>query len=67
MQVHAARARGKPYTIVFVGVNGVGKSTSLSKIAYWLLQNDIKAGPWRNRARALASCCVCLWVLHCAA
>ena len=44
VQVHAARAKGKPYTIVFVGVNGVGKSTSLSKVAYWLLQNDIKVG-----------------------
>jgi signal recognition particle receptor subunit alpha len=31
--------QGKPYSIVFVGVNGVGKSTSLSKISSWLLQN----------------------------
>ena len=45
-QVHAARARGKPYTIVFVGVNGVGKSTNLAKICYWLLQNDVKV--WRG-------------------
>ena len=43
-EVHAARARGKPYTIVFVGVNGVGKSTNLAKIAYWLLQNKVKVG-----------------------
>jgi len=43
-QVHAAKAKGKPYTIVFVGVNGVGKSTNLSKVAYWLLQNDITVG-----------------------
>lgn len=42
LQVHAAKARGKPYTIVFVGVNGVGKSTSLAKTAYWLLQNNMK-------------------------
>ncbi|KAK9799811.1 hypothetical protein WJX73_001989 [Symbiochloris irregularis] len=41
-EVHAARARGKPYTMVFVGVNGVGKSTNLAKIAYWLLQNKVK-------------------------
>ncbi|KFM28829.1 Signal recognition particle receptor subunit alpha [Auxenochlorella protothecoides] len=33
------RARGRPYTIVFVGVNGVGKSTNLAKVAYWLRQN----------------------------
>ena len=29
-------------TIVFVGVNGVGKSTNPSKVAYWLLQHDVK-------------------------
>ena len=34
--------RGKPYVIVFCGVNGVGKSTNLAKIAYWLGQHDIK-------------------------
>lgn len=28
-----------PFVITFVGVNGVGKSTSLSKIAFWLLQH----------------------------
>ncbi|CCW69268.1 unnamed protein product [Phytomonas sp. Hart1] len=33
-----AAARG-PYSIVFCGVNGVGKSTSLAKIAFWLQQN----------------------------
>ena len=33
--------RGRPYVIVFVGVNGVGKSTNLAKIAYWLLQNKM--------------------------
>ena len=27
-----ARRRGKPYTIVFCGVNGVGKSTNLAKV-----------------------------------
>ena len=31
-----AKARGVPYTIVFIGVNGVGKSTSLAKVAYYL-------------------------------
>jgi signal recognition particle receptor subunit alpha len=29
-----SRERGKPYVIVFVGVNGVGKSTTLAKVAY---------------------------------
>ncbi|GER39528.1 signal recognition particle receptor protein [Striga asiatica] len=36
--VHAAKEQGKPYVVVFVGVNGVGKSTNLAKVAYWLLQ-----------------------------
>jgi len=39
--VHAAKERGKPYVIVFVGVNGVGKSTNLAKVAYWLLQHNL--------------------------
>ena len=30
--IAAARAERRPYVIVFVGVNGVGKSTSLSKV-----------------------------------
>ena len=34
MQVKASQARKEPYVIVFVGVNGVGKSTSLSKVAF---------------------------------
>ncbi|CUG89797.1 signal recognition particle receptor, putative [Bodo saltans] len=37
--VAAAKQRKRPYSIVLCGVNGVGKSTSLSKIAYWLQQN----------------------------
>jgi len=31
-----------PYTITFVGVNGVGKSTNLSKVCFWLLQNNLR-------------------------
>jgi len=38
----ASKANNKPYVIVFVGVNGVGKSTSLAKVCSWLLQNDLK-------------------------
>lgn len=26
------QAKGRPYSIVFVGVNGVGKSTNLAKV-----------------------------------
>ncbi|KIJ17193.1 hypothetical protein PAXINDRAFT_162128 [Paxillus involutus ATCC 200175] len=31
-----------PYSIVFVGVNGVGKSTNLSKVCFWLIQNGLR-------------------------
>lgn len=32
----------RPYVIVMIGINGVGKSTSLAKIAYYLKSNNIK-------------------------
>ena len=32
----------RPYVISIVGVNGVGKSTNLSKLAFFLLQNDLR-------------------------
>ncbi|KAL8719144.1 MAG: hypothetical protein Q9225_003806 [Loekoesia sp. 1 TL-2023] len=32
----------RPYIISIVGVNGVGKSTSLSKLAFFLLQNNFR-------------------------
>jgi signal recognition particle receptor subunit alpha len=38
--IMAAREQHRPYVITFCGVNGVGKSTSLSKICFWLLQNN---------------------------
>lgn len=34
--------RNLPYVIVFCGVNGVGKSTNLAKIANWLISNKIR-------------------------
>ena len=40
--VRAAQGQGKPFSIVFVGVNGVGKSTNLAKVAYWLRQQRLK-------------------------
>lgn len=39
--VHTAKEQRKPYVVVFVGVNGVGKSTNLAKVAYWLLQHKV--------------------------
>ncbi|MCO5582981.1 hypothetical protein L7F22_036886 [Adiantum nelumboides] len=31
-----------PYSLCFVGVNGVGKSTNLAKVCFWLLQNKLR-------------------------
>ncbi|XP_030478910.1 uncharacterized protein LOC115695944 [Cannabis sativa] len=39
--VHAAKEQRRPYVVVFVGVNGVGKSTNLAKVAYWLQQHNV--------------------------
>jgi len=38
--IEEAKENSRPYIIVFCGVNGVGKSTNLAKIAYWLLENN---------------------------
>jgi signal recognition particle receptor subunit alpha len=40
-QISEKRKSKEPYSICFVGVNGVGKSTNLSKICFWLLQNGL--------------------------
>lgn len=37
-----AKSKDQPYTIVFCGVNGVGKSTNLAKITFWLNENGHK-------------------------
>lgn len=37
-----ANQQSRPYVISVVGVNGVGKSTNLSKICYFLLQNNYR-------------------------
>jgi len=41
-EILSNKQSGEPYSIVFVGINGVGKSTSLSKVCYYLKQNGIK-------------------------
>ena len=38
----SSSAKPRPYVISIVGVNGVGKSTNLSKIAFFLLQNNYR-------------------------
>lgn len=41
-EIQLVNQKNRPYSIVFVGVNGVGKSTSLSKVCAWLKQNGLK-------------------------
>lgn len=41
VQLVRAKKSG-PFTIVFVGVNGVGKSTNLSKVCFYLLQANLR-------------------------
>ncbi|XP_050442436.1 signal recognition particle receptor subunit alpha homolog [Adelges cooleyi] len=38
----AAKKNNKPYVISFCGVNGVGKSTNLAKICFWLIENNLR-------------------------
>jgi len=40
--IERAKQQYRPYSIVMVGVNGVGKSTSLSKVVYYLKQHGLK-------------------------
>merc|ERR1740131_516062 len=40
--VMEAKENKKPYVITFCGVNGVGKSTNLAKICFWLVENNFK-------------------------
>merc|ERR1711981_849855 len=37
-----AKANKRPYVITFCGVNGVGKSTNLAKICFWLVENKFR-------------------------
>ena len=37
-----AKQQHRPYVIVFMGVNGVGKSTNLSKVCFWALQRQLR-------------------------
>ena len=36
------RSMSKPYVMCFIGVNGVGKSTNLAKVAYLFKNNGFK-------------------------
>jgi len=37
-----AKRQGRPFVVSFCGVNGVGKSTNLAKICFWLIENDMR-------------------------
>lgn len=36
-----AKKNQQPYVMTFCGVNGVGKSTNLAKICFWLIENNL--------------------------
>lgn len=36
-----AKKNKRPYVMSFCGVNGVGKSTNLAKICFWLIENNL--------------------------
>lgn len=40
--IRSKKGTGKPYVVVYCGVNGVGKSTSLAKTCYYLLNHGCK-------------------------
>ena len=42
--VFEAQRQRRPYVIVFCGVNGVGKSTNLAKVTFWLIENSFRWG-----------------------
>ncbi|XP_077985006.1 signal recognition particle receptor subunit alpha-like [Glandiceps talaboti] len=37
-----AKNQSHPYVVTFCGVNGVGKSTNLAKICFWLIENGFR-------------------------
>ncbi|CAH1797097.1 unnamed protein product [Owenia fusiformis] len=37
-----AKQQRRPYVITFCGVNGVGKSTNLAKVCFWLVENGFR-------------------------
>lgn len=40
--VMEAKSNNRPYVMTFCGVNGVGKSTNLAKICFWLIENKLR-------------------------
>ncbi|MFX1338190.1 MAG: signal recognition particle-docking protein FtsY [Promethearchaeota archaeon] len=42
-EIKKKNAKNLPYVIVFLGVNGTGKTTTMAKIAHYLKKNDISS------------------------
>lgn len=42
-EIKKKKEKGTPYVIVFLGVNGTGKTTTIAKLAYFLKNNNISA------------------------
>jgi signal recognition particle receptor subunit alpha len=40
--VYETQRLKRPYVMAFCGVNGVGKSTNLAKICFWLIENNFR-------------------------
>ena len=40
--VYETQRQKRPYVMAFCGVNGVGKSTNLAKICFWLIENNFR-------------------------
>jgi len=40
--VMESQRANRPFVVTFCGVNGVGKSTNLAKIAFWLVENNLR-------------------------
>ena len=40
--VYESQRQRRPYVMSFCGVNGVGKSTNLAKICFWLIENNFR-------------------------
>lgn len=58
-----ARAEGRVFSIVFLGINGVGKSTNLAKVAYHLKHVRYV----EELETAIFFCpCACFVLKHCA-
>ena len=61
--VHVAKEQGKPYVVVFVGVNGVGKSTNLAKVSHVLFFHGNFTNLANFKLNPLILCSrVCIWV-----